>query len=73
MEVIRSHQSDCRGMLTYRGVRTVNRGNGVEFLGPSDARIKVTRSAVSVERCRGKVKKYLCCCLKVIDNVEAAN
>ena len=60
-------------MLTYRGVRTVNRGNGVEFLGPSDARIKVTRSAVSVERCRGKVKKYLCCCLKVIDDVEAAN
>ena len=60
-------------MLNYRGVRTINRGNGVEFLGPSDARIKVTRSAVSVERCRGKVKKYLCCCLKVIDNVEAAN
>ena len=60
-------------MLTYRCVRTVIRGNGVEFLGPSDVRIKITRSAVSVERCRGKVKKYLCCCLKVIDNVEAAN
>ena len=60
-------------MLTYQGGRTVKRGNGVKFLGPSDARIKVTRSAVSVERCRGKVKKYLCCCLKVIDNVEASN
>ena len=41
-------------MLTYRCVRSSIRGNEVEFLGPSH----VTRSAVSVERCRGTLSLF---------------